>query len=472
MNAEQIVKNTIQRNQLVSFGDHIVLGLSGGPDSLCLLHILTGLRKELGFSLSCVHLNHLMRAEKAEEDVRWLTKHCEELDVPLTVARCDVRALAGREGVSVEEAGRNARQQALWERAEELGKNESGNVLVALAHNRDDQAETVLMRMLRGTGVHGLASMEYKRADGLIRPLLDTPRKDVEEYCSLHGLEPRWDYTNADREFTRNRLRLDLIPFLESEYNPGLKEGLAKLAGNAREDDAFLEGLALQRMSDAVFFNGGEDPQKLLRRGAYAEYPLSVIADLDPAIGKRLIKLLFARLGLIEDISYAHLNSLWTAVQSRKHGTVCAFPRNYRSEISYGRLLLYREEPEEASEKKSCGWRIVQTELPLKDAPDPRKLPVFQRVFDAEKIRGTGIPLSVRTRLPGDYIQPLGFSGTKKLQDYFVDAKVERSVRDSCPLVCIGQEVVWIFGGPIGDKYRLEDKTEIVLLLELQQIIC
>ena len=470
MNAEQIVKATIRKNDLITPGSHVVLGLSGGPDSLCLLHILTELRQELGFSLSCVHLNHLMRGEQAEEDVLWLTSYCKELCVPLTVVRCDVRNVAAKEGISVEEAGRKERQKALWTCAQELKQAEKGRVLIAFAHNRDDQAETVLMRLLRGTGVHGLSAMEYSRADGMIRPLLDTPRGAVDAYCAEHHLNPRWDYTNASKEFTRNKLRLDLIPLLEAQYNPGLKEGLVRLASNAREDDAFIEMFAREKMDHAVF--AFEQTQETIRDVPYIEYLLSDMAGLYPAVGKRLIKLLFAQLGLQEDITYTHLSLFWEALKSRKHGTICSFPQHYKAEISYDKVLFYKEKDAEASSIEGNAWQLKQTYMPLQEAPDPRSLSVWERVFDAEKIQNAGAPLQLRTRRPGDYIQPLGFNGTKKLQDYFVDAKVERGIRDTCPLVCLGHEVVWIFKGPISDKYKLTKETEIVLLLELQQRIC
>lgn len=372
-----------------------------------------------------------------------------------------------KEGISVEEAGRLARQNALFERAEKLKQSQGKRVSIAFAHNRDDQAETVLMRMLRGTGVHGLSAMEYSRADGIIRPLLDTARKDVEVYCAAHSLAPRWDSTNASKEFTRNRLRLDLIPLLEKDFNPALKESLVRLSNNAREDDCFLEKLAEEKMDQATFSHLQEGNKAYPTPSI--SYKLSDMEALDPAVGKRLIKLLFAKLGLHEDVAYVHLQSLWEALKSNKHGTICEFPQNYKAEISYRNLLFYRAQP---SVQPLFDWHLKQTVLRREEAPEPKNLPPCKRVFDAEKVQALGIPLSLRTRLSGDYIQPLGFSGTKKLQDYFVDAKIARACRDSHPLVCMGHEVVWVLDGPINDKYKITDRTQIVLLLEIEQGIC
>ena len=468
MKAEQIVRRTIQDHDLISPGDTVILGLSGGPDSLCLLHILTELRNELGFSLSCVHVNHLMRGETATEDAAWLTSHCDSLAVPLTICSCDVRALAKKENISVEEAGRRARHQALFKEAVDIKLQKRSNVCIAFAHNKDDQAETVLMRLLRGTGIHGLSAMEYMRPDGVIRPLLDTPRKDIEEYCAFYNLSPRWDCTNASKEFTRNRLRLDLIPLLEREYNPNLKDTLARLSDNAREDDAFLEKLVKEKLSEkvALFKSAGDDADNIA-------YSTADLASLDPALGKRLIKSIFSRLGLVEDIGHSHLNSLWAALQDASHGTVIEFPQGYKAEMSYDKTVFCRPKDLKVQDLNG-GKRFVlsQTLLPRSTIEDIMALPSGQKALDADKVKSINAPIVLRTRLPGDYIQPLGFPGTKKLQDYFVDAKVEKRVRDNVPLVCAGSEILWIFNGPVNERFKVTEDTETVILLDIHQEIC
>ena len=327
MNAELQVRKTVKEHNMIASGDTVVLGLSGGPDSLCLLHILKDMQRSLGFSLQALHVNHLMRGEQAKADEDWLYEHCRSLGVPLTVTLCDVYAKAEEEGVSPEEAGRKARHSALQRQKAILespcGRQGSGRVRIALAHNRDDQAETVLMRLMRGTGIHGIAGMEYVRGDGLIRPLLDTPRSEIEAYCREHGLQPRWDSTNADTYYTRNKLRLEVLPLLEKEFNPNLKEVLARLAANAREDDAFLEDLA-QKAAE----------------GYRGSYPVKDLAAMDPALAKRVVRILFARKGLTEDIASAHLESLLDAVRGRRTGKVIEFPHGYRAEITHDEVVF------------------------------------------------------------------------------------------------------------------------------------
>lgn len=329
MKAEFQVRKTIDDNGLISSGEKLVLGLSGGPDSLCLLHILADLRAVYGFELHALHLNHLMRGERAEEDAAWLTEHCKELGVPFKVVACDVNAKAEAEGICVEEAGRHARHDALDDYAAGIG-----GAKVVFAHNRDDQSETVLMRIMRGTGIHGLAAMEYMRKDGVIRPLLDTPRSEIEDYCSRKGLTPLWDSTNASLDYTRNRIRLQLIPQLEKEYNPSLKEGLSRLASSARDDDDYLNAeahLMYRMLEPTVTPNVVSMSSKFL-------------ASLHPAIFQRIIRKAFSEIDLTEDIASVHINSLRSVIAAGAGGKLVEFPGGYTAKLLRGVVTLTRPE--------------------------------------------------------------------------------------------------------------------------------
>ena len=329
MKAEFQVRKTIDENNLISEGDKLVLGLSGGPDSLCLLHILADLRSTYGFELYALHLNHLMRGERAEADAAWLTQHCKELGVTLKVVSCDVNAKAKAEDICVEEAGRHARHDALAEYASELG-----SAKVVFAHNRDDQAETVLMRIMRGTGIHGLAAMEYRRKDGVIRPLLDTPRTEIEDYCSRKGLTALWDSTNASLDYTRNRIRLQLLPQLEEEYNPSLKEGLARLASSARDDDDYLN-------AEAHLFYRMLDPSVTPNVVSMSS---RFLGTLHPAMFQRILRMAFAEIGLTEDIASVHINSLKSVIDNGAGGKIVEFPGGYTAKLLRGVVTLERPE--------------------------------------------------------------------------------------------------------------------------------
>ncbi len=337
MNAEQRVRKTIKEQALIQPGDKLLLGLSGGPDSLCLLHILSGLRRELGFELWALHLNHLMRGERAEQDAQWLSAHCDELAVGFRVVRRDVCAEAAAEGICVEEAGRSARHEALASFAAELG-----GAKVVFGHNRDDQAETVLMRIMRGTGVHGLAAMEYKRRDGVIRPLLDCPRSEIEAYCGKLGLVPLWDSTNASTDYTRNRIRLQLLPQLQKEYNPRLKETLARLASSAREDDDYLSALA-ERACEELVQSADEETVCIDAGGLKA---------LHPALFNRVVRLAFAGIGLDEDIASVHISALRRVIDAGVGGKLVEFPGAYTASLLRGQLTLRRPLPKNADNSR------------------------------------------------------------------------------------------------------------------------
>ncbi|MBR5731481.1 MAG: tRNA lysidine(34) synthetase TilS, partial [Firmicutes bacterium] len=361
------VQNTIKEHGLISPGDMVILGFSGGPDSLCLFHALLELKGQLGFELAAAHINHGIRGEEADEDMRWAMEYASSRGVPCMVSTADVPAYARRRHLTEEEAGRMVRRDVFAYLAygiatgKEAGKHPAGELLkkaslprfdakrgsvrVALAHNLDDQAETVLMRIIRGTGTRGLAGIKYESpmedallrvAAGLedeelrknakdldisiIRPLLDVPREAIEAYCTENQLQPRIDHTNAETDYTRNRIRLELIPQIEKDYNPNFKETLVRLAANAAEDESALSEAALSAAMDSErvlapriprpeddVFPRSMEPKPLLSE---IRLDASALRELKPAVFKRVIVSEFARLGLGEGISSVHLNAL------------------------------------------------------------------------------------------------------------------------------------------------------------------
>ncbi|MDR1068296.1 MAG: tRNA lysidine(34) synthetase TilS, partial [Clostridiales Family XIII bacterium] len=232
MKLRENVRETISRYDMIGVGDHVVAGVSGGPDSVCLFHILSQISDEMDFTMSAVHVNHGLRPGAADADQKYVEELCMEYGVPLTVKSVDVTALAAERGETPEEAGRTARYEAFADEAmrrdhfncgrvahadaEDPGAKHAGEgntercVRIAVAHNRNDQTETVLMRLMRGTGPDGLAGMPYTRADEygyrIIRPLLDTGRGEIEAYCAEHDLRPRRDHTNDEPKYFRNKI--------------------------------------------------------------------------------------------------------------------------------------------------------------------------------------------------------------------------------------------------------------------------
>ncbi len=461
MNLKDAVRKTIEERELIQPGDRIILGLSGGPDSLALLNILASFQQELNFTLYALHVNHKIRGEEADRDMRYCISCCKNLKVPLTVKAIDIPSISKELGTSLEEAGRIVRQQALKKKALRIKEeNPVGRVRIALAHNKDDQAETVLMRILRGTGVHGLAAMEYEREDGFIRPLLDCPRTAIEEYCKENDLRPRTDSTNLVAEYTRNRIRLRLIPQLEEEYNPNLKDGLVRLAESAREDDSFIDDIAKRQLPRLVYKNQ-DGPAE-----SWDSMPRRQLAQMDSALAKRVVRLMFARAGLKQDIGAIHLNNLIAAID-KPEGSTIEFPKGYRAEISGDRV--YFKAPGDTGKTKRKFEIKTCSVVSILDAPPLHSIGKKACVLDAEKVMLLNDDLTVRSRMPKDKIRPIGLGGSKKLSDYMIDAKIPREKRDDICVLAAGSDILWVEGMAVSELCKVDSKTELILLTEIQE---
>lgn len=247
------VLGTISEYNLISENEHIVIGLSGGADSLCLFDILCRVSDSMNLKLYPVHINHGLRKE-ASDDAEFCVKFCADRNIKCKVYNFDCEAYAKSKGLSTEEAGRLFRYSAFAEVFDEISKGgvTSEKIKIAVAQNADDRAETVLFRLMRGTGTDGLVGINHIRSDEqgrlIIRPLLDTYKADINEYCKLEGLEPQVDKTNFEEIYNRNRIRLSLIPLIEKQYNPEFKKALNRLALSAEEDRNFLEKIACEEL--------------------------------------------------------------------------------------------------------------------------------------------------------------------------------------------------------------------------------
>jgi len=248
-----------------------------------------------------------------------------------------------------------------------------------------------------------------------------------------------------------------LIPLLETQYNPNIREVLVRLAQNAREDEQALQQLAHAHTDRAM---------PVADSAGCLSFPIDVLLEAGPAVGKRIVKLLFARIGLDADIAAVHLSALWTALFAKKTGSTIEFPGGYTAKIAYEAVLFCS--PDQHFSQHALAGKTLQIEaLPAAQAPGPFDLPPYQAVLDADKVEESGGALSMRTRRPGDRIYPLGGPGSKKLQDYFVDAKVPKHERDGWPLVCIGSEVLWVSGKTVSERFKVAPDTKRVLLLEI-----
>ena len=317
--------------ELIEDGQSVVLGLSGGPDSVCLLYELL----ELGFSVVCAHVNHGLRGEESDGDEEWVKELCEKLGVALYVRRIDAAALAKEKGLTVEEAGREARYAFF----DELCERNGGDVVIAVAHNSDDQAETVLMRILRGTGTDGLSGMAKRRMSAagfdIVRPLLCRTRAEIEGRLLEYGACARSDESNKDAAYLRNRLRCEVFPYLEKSLGLDLKHGLLRLSENAAEDRDYFDAVVDEALDEYLEYEAEN-----------VSLPAELLAGVHPAIRHRLVRAVFAELGLGRDIAAVHLaaaDSLLATWQSggEASGKRVEFPLDYTFGIS-GKKAVFR----------------------------------------------------------------------------------------------------------------------------------
>lgn len=246
------VTNTINKYNLIQAGDKIVLGVSGGPDSISMLHILKELKEEYNFEIYVAHINHMIR-EEAEEDEKFVQHYCEKNNIRCFVKRIDVQQIAKTEKIGTEEAGRNIRYQFFEEVLEQVGANK-----IAVAHNKNDKIETIIMNLLRGSGVSGLKGIEPIRDNKYIRPLIECERQEIEQYCEKQQLNPRIDKTNFENDYTRNKIRNIVIPYIKEEFNPNIIETMDRLSQVATDESNYID-LQTQKIYQKLLIEKGQE---------------------------------------------------------------------------------------------------------------------------------------------------------------------------------------------------------------------
>lgn len=475
---EEVLSN-VERNRMIERGEKVIVGVSGGPDSITLLHVLHRLSPRLGISLWAAHLNHGLRGSESLADEEYVRTFTADLTIPLVTARMNVREHARAQRLTTEEAARELRYEFLFRAAWTVGAAK-----IATGHNLDDQAETVLMRFLRGSGVDGLAGIPPTRDGIIIRPLLSVERADIERYCREHGLEPRRDSTNQDPAFVRNRIRLRLIPLLREEYNPRITDRLASIAEQMRADAEILDELASEAYQKAVRKKGGEVALSLEQ---FRALPLS--------IQRRLVRKAFQELtGSYFGLDFEGTERVRRLAERREQGGRISLPRGVEAGVDGGMIRLRHRTGDSISEAgPTCEypleipgctaapdfgielearilpagvlrWESSRPTLPDDGAEDVVR-PVRVALLDYEK---AGDNLRVRVRRPGDRFVPHGLKGTKKVKTFFIDAGIPRPARDRIPLVVKGDQVVWIVGWRTDDRFRVDGFTSEVLALKVR----
>lgn len=454
------VKKTITSYQLVNDGEHILLALSGGVDSTALLWILLKLRDELKFGLTLAHLNHQIRGEDADKDEQFVRDLAKETSLKLKVGRYNVPKLARKEGLSMEEAARKARYQFLFQSAEGLKANR-----IALAHNRDDCAETFLINLLRGSGCRGLSAMKPVQGK-LIRPLIECPREEIEEFLQQEGQSYRLDLSNLDIKYTRNKVRHSLIPYLEKHFNPNIKEILAQEMDILREEDDYFRAKTSQIFYELCYsdINGVH-----IKVNPFVSLPL--------AIKRRLIRLAIEKAkGDIKRITWAHISSILQLFSIEKEEKRVMLPQGLRGR-RLGKEVVIEPEMEEKkvefSHKVSIPGHIKIQEIDEDFIIRLERASVVgnnyiqkaeNRAFlDADKVAKEFL---VRNRKEGDRFFPLGSQGERKLKSFFIDKKIPRKERDKIPLFISRGKIAWVAGLAIAESFKINPSTQQVVIIE------
>ena len=445
---------------LLTPGDHVLVAVSGGPDSLSLLHVLWSEREARSLAaVEAAHLDHGLRGAESAAEAAWVAAWCAERGIPCHVGLADVAARARDSKSSKQEAARTARYAFLEESAAQIGATK-----IATGHTRDDQVETVLMNVLRGTGLDGLRGIPAQRGQ-FVRPLLDVPRAEIEDYCAANGLEPRRDPSNlSPGAYTRNRIRLELLPQLAREYNPAVAEALLRLSEIAGRDLEYLQTQADTALAEAT------RERDLFR--LVLDRP--TLARLHPALLRHILRRAIVSLrGTGEGVTYDHIEQACWAVTAL---TPRAFHLNLSS--PHCTIRIADEALTLTLAHVSASLAEVTAPLPI---PGAATLPGIDWTVQASfSALSDALPdvvvlnadavsldtLTIRNWRQGDRVDPLGMRGRhKKVGDIFTDAKVPRAERHRVPIVADAQGIVWVVGHCVAERVKVTPTTRRRLYL-------
>ena len=450
----------ILQHDMICSGEAIVVGFSGGVDSLALLVALYELRHPLDCHLHIAHLDHQLRGDSTS-DAELVKQYANLLKLPFTIKKIDIPALIKQRNQSIEALARKERYEFFETVSKKIGATK-----VALGHQRNDQAETVLMNLLRGAALTGLRGILPIRDGKFIRPLLDFSRTEIEEFVAEQGLQPCDDSTNWDRNFLRNRIRLDLLPLLKRDYNRNIQNTLAQNAELLRAESDYLEDIARKAL-DACLAEPATHDVVILNRLMFLRH--------HPALRRRILRLAIGQIqGDMKQLAFNHSEFMLQLSEGKSPNRQLNLPNNLEFLRAYNQLIIQRPTSKIGEFEYTVAVPgdnnfpelnavMVAT---IVEAPSRKTSYVldgkFQAVFDVDQIQ---MPLKIRSRRAGDRFQPFGMKGTKKVKDFFIDAKVPQRMRQSIPILVTGDEILWVVGHRTSEKCKVSNKTRRILHL-------
>lgn len=463
------VLTTIAQHNLINNNDHIIIGVSGGADSIALLHFLCSIRNESirnnnsdnnNLSLTAVHINHGMRGDESDEDTNFVINFCKSLNIDLKCFYFDIYKESKSLSLSIEETARIFRYDTFNKVLNDLNADK-----IAVAHNKNDNAETIIMRFYRGSGIKGLSGIPIKR-DNIIRPLINCERSTIEQYCKDNNILYRDDSTNFLEIYTRNKVRITTIPYIQENFNPNIINTLNNMSHNFAEEESFLNNMAIQYL-DKILVDSTNNNLNIVNN--IISIDLNQLKNLDIVIQKRVLRIAISKLCLdkLKNISLEHINSIINLL-SNSTGKKLNLPENLTVYLDYNLLYIYLEDyklnnnlnnnynyqliPENQIFISEINKNILLTKKYIKKQNFSTK--VYTIVLDYDKIENI---MFLRPKIDGDKIFLNNMN--KKIKKLFIDLKIPSIKRNNFPVLLDGPNIVAILGLFVSDNYKILDDT-------------
>ena len=453
----------IEENNLIKSGDRILVALSGGPDSVCLLYILIKLREILGIEIGAAHLNHMLRGEDALGDEEYVNKLCKDLNIPCYIKQVDINKYARENKLSSEMAGRSVRYDFFDEIISKYGFNK-----IATAHNANDQAETILFRLMRGTGLEGLGGIKVSRDNKIIRPILCLSRNEVEDYIEKEGLNPRIDKTNFEKVYNRNKIRLDILPYIKKHFNADIVQTLNRMSTLLQKDNDYLERSAYKYYEKNCLKS---KEHFILKKELFNE---------EEAITSRVIRNALTEYSKSNyDFEMKHISEI-IHLARKNSGKKIDLPNKIYAENIYGDIYIKKRIKKQKIDNKNeivinkndingkkVEFHNYKLEFSIIDNNNLiYKKNSLKKFFDFDLIENF---IVIRKRKDGDKMIPLGMKGTKKIKDIFIDAKVPKEQRDYIPIIEFDNNIAWLTGIKVSDEYKVNNNSKNILMISIER---
>ncbi len=469
----ETVEKTIAAYGMLKPKESVVIGVSGGPDSVALLHALFLIAPRFSLKLGVAHLNHCLRRNDSDKDAQFVEVLAKKYDLPCYIHKKDVRKYRMENKFSIEEAARHVRYTFLNNVANTMQYNK-----IAVGHHSDDNAELILMNLFRGSGPQGLSGIPPVRDHKIIRPLIKLNRSEIIDFLIQNKLEYVSDASNMDKKHYRNRVRHDLIPLLKTAYNPKISETLNRLSSIIRSEEEWIDDV-VRPFYEKTVLDVQENTIIL---------SVSMLNQYHPALQRRLIRMTIEKIkGDLRRIRFNHISSVIGLLEKRPAYGKADLPDRIRIQRDRDALYVFKEkrmlpdirkkindsdtftfeyqiEKLESVFIREIGATIKFTEMRMENVLDYRYAGQHTSFFDKDTL---SFPMVIRNFRPGDAFQPLGVGGTQKLKKFFIDKKVYRSDRIKCPILLSRGKIIWVVGHRIDESVKLTPSTRNVLKVEL-----